>query len=184
MQKLHAFLDEYSKQPVDPWEYGTLVLDSVTIERSMITLLRPLLHYCDEASSSLHDNNNIDTSPGHTSNTQNKFSSVRLSLSWFLSEGDDVVAVPDHEICTQDDKFCFLAALARCSRALQISSSDGIVSDLLNIPEIDHLEAETLKIEQGTSLTHLEYARLATIIRNSVKLTELFLNLPFKDLPQ
>lgn len=190
MDYLKAFMWKlYSNQSVDQSRDCCLNFKFIVISRQMITLLRPLL-LCDEAFLEVTGDNNMDTSSDTTTTTTCKitppiFSSARMKNNCrFLSEAEAIRWQEEDNACTPEDKRCFFAALARCSNELTIENCPEIVSGLLSIQEIDHLEAECLRVAQSTSLTELEYARLGAIIQRSVKVTKLTLQLPFGDLPQ
>ena len=187
------FLEKWSKNPLKKCD---LVFFRGVITRPLIHRLLPLLLTVNHKTSSspFHNDNENKTdhyvhSPDATRDDTPvlQFSSVEFrSDSRFFSQSDVNMSDQYDDVCTPDDKRCFLSAVARYPLSLHFCPS--ILLEFLSIPEINHVKLQSMSIREDkywkkVDLLDSLFRKLGEMIQRNVQLTKLDLRLPFVHAP-
>ena len=181
--QVEAFLDKWSSSPpLDRSEpVDVLCLYRLVITRPLIHRLLPFLRHNEQ-------DEHMDHSAGTTTASRDtpvlKFNPIRFQCCCFWTEADTTMAYEDKNVCTLEDKYSFLSAIARHRGSLDIRRSREILSGLLSLTDIDHLEVQELYLLQHTPLPESEFVRLGALIQKSVQTIHLGLKVYLEDAPQ
>jgi len=181
--QLERLLDRWSSRSLSDRSKAVdeLYLDRVVITRPLIHRLLPILREHEQ-------DDHMDHSAGTTTTSRDtpvlKFKQVRFRCCCFCTEADTTRADKDDNVCTLEDKRSFLSALGRRRGSLGIHRSREILSGLLSLADIDHLEVQEFDIVQHTPLSESEFVRLGALIQRSVQTNKLSLQIYLEDAPQ